>query len=502
MNGQTLSLRRRVYNRGMRALVWLCAGLTCALLVFLIGYIFCRGIPGLTWELLSGQTSYIKNTIGILPNILNTLYIILVAMVIVLPLGVGAAIYLTEYAENRRLVSFIEFAAETLTGIPSIIFGLVGMLFFVQKMNLQAGVLAGGLTLVVMILPTILRTTQESLKTVPQSYREGALGLGAGKWRMVRTVVLPNAIDGIVTGCILAVGRIVGESAALLYTAGFGLVLNDFFTALHSSSATLTVALYVYANERGETAVAFSIATILMLLTLLINLDVSIAIPEHEITAFIGPSGCGKSTFLRTLNRMNDLIPGVKLSGEVDFHGQDLYGSSVDPTWLRKQIGMVFQKANPFPMSIYDNVAYGPRTHGIRNRVKLDEIVESSLRSAAIWDEVKDRLKKSALGLSGGQQQRLCIARALAVEPEVLLMDESTSALDPISTSKIEDLAAELKSQYTVVMVTHNMQQAARISDNTAFFLLGELVEFGKTEQLFSTPADKRTEDYITGRFG
>ena len=244
MDDQKLSPSRRAYDVGMRALVWLCAGLTCALLVFLIGYIFYRGIPGLTWDLLSGQTSYIKNTIGILPNILNTLYIILVAMVIVLPLGVGAAI-----------------------------FGLVGMLFFVQKMNLQAGILAGGLTLVVMILPTILRTTQESLKTVPQSYREGALGLGAGKWRMVRTVVLPNAIDGIVTGCILAVGRIVGESAALLYTAGFGLVLNSFGTALHSSSATLTVALYVYANERGETAVAFSIATILMLLTLLINLS-------------------------------------------------------------------------------------------------------------------------------------------------------------------------------------------------------------------------------------
>ena len=273
MDDQKLSPSRRAYDVGMRALVWLCAGLTFALLVFLIGYIFYRGIPGLMWDLLSGQTSYIKNTIGILPNILNTLYIILVAMVIVLTLGVGAAIYLTEYAENRKLVSLIEFAAETLTGIPSIIFGLVGMLFFVQKMNLQAGILAGGLTLVVMILPTILRTTQESLKTVPQSYREGALGLGAGKWRMVRTVVLPNAIDGIVTGCILAVGRIVGESAALLYTAGFGLVLNSFGTALHSSSATLTVALYVYANERGETAVAFSIATILMLLTLLINLS-------------------------------------------------------------------------------------------------------------------------------------------------------------------------------------------------------------------------------------
>ena len=230
--------------------------------------------------------------------------------------------------------------------------------------------------------------------------------------------------------------------------------------------------------------------------------DVSIDIPAHEITAFIGPSGCGKSTFLRTLNRMNDLIPSVRITGEVNYRGQNIYDDGVDPTWLRKQVGMVFQKANPFPMSIYDNVAYGPRTHGVRSRVELDEIVENSLRSAAIWDEVKDRLKKSALGLSGGQQQRLCIARALAVEPEVLLMDESTSALDPISTSKIEDLAAELKNKYTVVMVTHNMQQAARVSDNTAFFLLGELVEFGRTEQLFSTPKDKRTEDYITGRFG
>ena len=273
---QRLSTGRRVYDRGLRALLWLCAGLTCALLAFLIGYIFYRGLGSITWELLTTQTSYIKDTIGILPNILNTLYIILVAMVIVLPLGVGAAIYLTEYAEGRRLISIIEFATETLTGIPSIIFGLVGMLFFVQKMKLQAGILAGGLTLVVMILPTIVRTTQESLKTVPQSYREGALGLGAGKWHMVRTVVLPNAVDGIVTGCILAVGRIVGESAALLFTAGFGLVLNDFITSLQSSSATLTVALYVYANERGETGVAFAIAAILMILTFAINLSANL----------------------------------------------------------------------------------------------------------------------------------------------------------------------------------------------------------------------------------
>ena len=230
--------------------------------------------------------------------------------------------------------------------------------------------------------------------------------------------------------------------------------------------------------------------------------NINIDIPANEITALIGPSGCGKSTFLRTLNRMNDLIPSVKIDGSLTYRGQEVYAPDQDVTDLRKHIGMVFQKANPFPMSIYDNVAYGPRTHGIRSKVKLDEIVEESLRGAAIWDEVKDRLKKSALGLSGGQQQRLCIARALAVKPDVLLMDESTSDLDPISTSKIEDLAAELKKDYTIVMVTHNMQQAARISDNTAFFLLGELVEFGKTEQVFSMPRDKRTEDYITGRFG
>ena len=229
---------------------------------------------------------------------------------------------------------------------------------------------------------------------------------------------------------------------------------------------------------------------------------VSMDIPEKSITALIGPSGCGKSTFLKTLDRMNDLIPGVRIEGEVKYNGQDIFAPSVDVNELRREIGMVFQKPNPFPMSIYDNVAYGPRTHGIRSRVKLDEIVEKSLRGAAIWDEVKDRLKKSALGMSGGQQQRLCIARALAVEPEVLLMDEPTSALDPISTSRIEELAMELKKDYTIVMVTHNMQQAARISDKTAFFLLGDMVEFGPTEQIFSMPQDRRTEDYITGRFG
>ena len=230
--------------------------------------------------------------------------------------------------------------------------------------------------------------------------------------------------------------------------------------------------------------------------------NISLDIPERSITALIGPSGCGKSTFLKTLNRMNDLVPGVRVEGSVRFREEDIFAPSCDVNELRRQIGMVFQKPNPFPMSIYDNVAYGPRTHGIRSKAKLDDIVERSLRGAAIWDELHDRLKKNALGLSGGQQQRLCIARALAVEPEVLLMDEPTSALDPISTSHIEDLIAGLKEQYTIVIVTHNMQQAVRISDNTAFFLLGELVEFDSTERIFSQPSDRRTEDYITGRFG
>ena len=230
--------------------------------------------------------------------------------------------------------------------------------------------------------------------------------------------------------------------------------------------------------------------------------NINLSIDVNEVTAFIGPSGCGKSTLLKSINRMNDLVPGCRITGEMLLDGENIYGGKMDVNGLRKRVGMVFQKPNPFPMSIYDNIAYGPRPHGVRSKAKLDDIVEQSLRQAAIWDEVKDRLKKSALGMSGGQQQRLCIARALAVQPEVLLLDEPTSALDPISTSKIEDLAVELKKDYTIVMVTHNMQQAARISDKTAFFLLGEVVEYGETEQIFSMPKDKRTEDYITGRFG
>ena len=274
---QRRSPRRRLYGGVLRGLMYGSAVITCALLLFLIGSIFWRGLGHISWKLLSTQSSYLTDSIGILPNILNTLYIILVAMILALPIGVGAAIYLTEYAQNRHLKRIIEFATETLTGIPSILFGLVGMLFFIQLLGLQQGILAGGLTLVVMILPTIIRTTQESLKTVPQAYREGALALGAGKWHTIRTVVLPNAVDGIVTGCILAIGRIVGESAALLFTAGFGLVLNSFAESLQSSSATLTVALYIYASERGETGVAFAIAAILMILVFFLNRAANLA---------------------------------------------------------------------------------------------------------------------------------------------------------------------------------------------------------------------------------
>ena len=272
MDGKQMSARRKLYVRLMKALMLLAAGLTGALVLFLIGYVLAKGLPHITWELLSTKPSYLADRIGILPDILNTLYIMLASLVIVLPLGVGAAIYLTEYASNRRLVAAIEYASETLSGIPSIIYGLVGMLFFCQFLNMQTSLWAGALTLVVMNLPTIMRTTQESLKTVPQSYREGAFGLGAGKWRVIRTVVLPGCVDGVITGCILAVGRILGESAALLFTAGFAHALNNFFLGLRSAGATLTVALYVYAKEQGEFGVAFAIAAVLMLLTLLINL--------------------------------------------------------------------------------------------------------------------------------------------------------------------------------------------------------------------------------------
>ena len=482
------------------------AVLTFALLFFLIGYILVKGVPYLSTDLFS--LTYNSENLSLLPSLINTFILTVVSLVIAAPLGIFAAIYLVEYAKKgSKLVNVIRITAETLSGIPSIVYGLFGMLFFVTALHWGLSLLSGAFTLVIMILPLIMRTAEEALKSVPDSYREASFGLGAGKLRTIFTIVLPSAVPGILAGVILAIGRVIGETAALIYTAG---TVAEVPKNLMGSGRTLALHMYVLSGEGLHMNQASATAVVILAFVLVINFlsgkfhalkNINMAIPEKEITAFIGPSGCGKSTLLKSLNRMNDLVEGCVITGKVQLDGEDIYGD-MDVNLLRKRVGMVFQKPNPFPMSIYDNIAYGPRTHGIRSKSKLDDIVEKSLRDAAIWDEVKDRLKKSALGMSGGQQQRLCIARALAVQPEVLLMDEPTSALDPISTSKIEELAMELKKDYTIIMVTHNMQQATRISDKTAFFLLGEVVEFDDTDKLFSMPSDKRTEDYITGRFG
>ena len=446
------------------------AVVTFAVLIFLVAYILVKGIPYLTPSLFSLE--YTSENVSLMPSLINTFIMTALSLVIAAPLGIFAAIYLVEYAKKgNKLVQVIRITAETLSGIPSIVYGLFGMLFFVTALHWGMSLLAGACTLVIMVLPLIMRTAEEALKAVPDSYREASFGLRAGKLRTIFTIVLPSAVPGILAGIILAIGRIIGETAALLYTSGTVAQVPN----LMGSGRTLALHMYVLSSEGLHMNQASATAVVILLFVLIIN---------------------GLS-----LNRMNDLVEGCKITGKGELDGEDIYGD-MDVNVLRKRVGMVFQKPNPFPMSIYDNVAYGPRTHGIRSKAKLDEIVEKSLRDAAIWDEVKDRLKKSALGMSGGQQQRLCIARALAVEPEVLLMDEPTSALDPISTSKIEELAMELKGKYTIVIVTHNMQQATRISDKTAFFLLGEVVEFSDTDTLFSMPKDKRTEDYITGRFG
>ena len=535
---------RRTWNVIMTALVWAAAVLVIALTVGVIGLVLVRGIPNISWEFLSTTASVLKGTDGILPAILNTLYVILLTLLIVLPLGVGAAVYLTEYASNRKLIEVIEFTNETLAGIPSIIYGLVGMLVFAQTMGFKTCLLSGSLTLVVMNLPTIIRTTQESLKTVPQGYREGALGLGAGKWHIIRTSCCPAASTASSPAaswpwavswvrarpCSSPPARrkslraasprpthptvrpspscsICGPSRTATSPPPGASAQCCWSWCFSSTSQPVWQKQSSNRNSKGY----FMDNNMPVISAKNLNLwygdfkalkGISLDVGEREITALIGPSGCGKSTFLKTLNRMNDLVPNVRIEGDVRLRGEDIFSKEMQLTDLRRRVGMVFQKANPFPMSIYDNITYGPKLHGVRNKAELDELVESSLRGAALWDEVKDRLKKSALGLSGGQQQRLCIARALAVKPEVLLMDEPTSALDPGSTMKVEELMSELKKNYTVVIVTHNMQQAARISDRTAFFLLGELVECGPTGEIFSTPKDKRTEDYISGRFG
>ncbi len=522
------------------------------------------------------------------PAIVGTLVITGGAALMAVPLGILGAIYLNEYGKQGRLARVIRFLAEVMTGVPSIVMGLFIYVVWVLHFKNQTA-FAGSLALACLMLPIVIRTSEEILQLVPDELREGSYALGSRKVRTIRTVVLPHAAPGIVSGALLAVARAAGETAPLLFT--IGIVTSTNLSLFHGPNDRALVSdlppghvavhrrprpglrrgadldparLRVHrprpprhrvvcppshrrslrwtsptcaiprhpplqstpcspgprpsrvdaaAKQPGpfeEPTVVFDLADVEVLYhgTAAIE-QVNLQVQAKEITAFIGPSGCGKTTILRTMNRMHDITPGAEVRGRITYHGEDLYSSHVDVAEVRRRIGMVFQKPNPFPKSIQDNVAYGPRING-RKRGDLGDLVEHALQQAALWDEVKDKLKQSALGLSGGQQQRLCIARALAVQPDVVLMDEPCASLDPIATARIEDLMQELKSEYTLVIVTHNMQQAARASDRTAFFTaevddgrrVGRLVEMDNTEQLFTQPSDPRTEGYITGRFG
>ena len=484
-----------------------------------------------------------------------------------LPIGVAASIYLEEFAKKTRLTDLIEVNINNLAAVPSIVFGLLGLAVFINFLGLpRSAAFVGGLVLTLMTLPTIIIATRAALAAVPPSIRSAALGLGASKMQMVFHHILPLATPGILTGTIIGLARALGETAPLLLI-GMVAFVADYPTTPFDPATALPVQIYMWANEAERAFVERMSGAIIILLHLpdghehhrnraaaslraalvarriTMNMmtekalenavsgtmtgntnevikmrgkkvavfygekqalfDVDLNVRQNQVTALIGPSGCGKSTFLRCLNRMNDTIDRRRVTGKITLDGEDIYDKAIDVVELRARVGMVFQKPNPFPKSIYENVAYGPRIHGLaKGKAELDEVVESSLKKAALWNEVKDRLQEPGTGLSGGQQQRLCIARAIAVSPEVILMDEPCSALDPIATAKVEELIDELRSNYTIVIVTHSMQQAARVSQRTAMFHLGYLVEEGATDKMFTNPDDKRTQDYITGRFG
>src|SRR5437879_4351361 len=405
---------------------------------------------------------------GIWPCIVGTGLLVIGSMTLALFIGISCAIYLSEYSRDDRFIRLIRVAILNLAGVPSIVFGLFGFGLFVIFFGWNVSLLSGWFTLGLMVLPAIITASEESLRAVPQGLREGSLALGATKWQTIRKNVLPYALPGILTSSILGIARVAGETAPIMFTAAYAMRDLDF---------------------------AYGANTVLH--------NVTLDIPAQAVTAFIGPSGCGKTTLLRCINRMNDLIEGARITrGAIHLGGIDINAPEVDVVDLRRRVGMIFQKSNPFPKSVYENISYGLRIAVVNKRTRIDEAVEKSLRAAALWDEVKDRLDANAFGLSGGQQQRLCIARALAVEPDVVLMDEPCSALDPIATAKIEELIHDLRTQYTIAIVTHNMQQAGRVSDHTGFFYLGKLIEFGPTTKIFTNPSEKRTEDYITGRFG
>ena len=547
-----------------------------AILVILpLGLVFfhllINGISSVNWDFFTKLPAPVGEVGGGMANaIVGSLELLAIAGAIGIPVGVLGGVYFAEYG-SARINSVLRFLADVLNGIPSITWGVVVYGLIVLRFK-SFSVLAGGLALALIMIPLILRTTEEVVLLVPNGYREAALALGVSRWQTIVHIVMKTASKGIITGILLALARIGGETAPILFTA-FG---NRFWNhSLFQPIAALPLQIYTYAISPYDDWHRQAWAGALVLVTgiFCVNVtgeipdpragrigclehsqmdnlimatpeqrvtervegaaqppassepapkltfeaknvsiwygqkraieDVSLNIISKAVTAIIGPSGCGKSTFLRALNRMHELTPKTRMEGTVLLHGENLYSKTVDPAIVRRRVGMVFQKSNPFPtMTIGENVICGLRLNGVRNQKFLNERLEKSLRMAALWDEVKDDLHKPGTSLSGGQQQRLCIARALAVEPEVILMDEPCSALDPIATAKIEELINELKAQYTIVTVTHNMQQAGRVSDFTAFFYLGRLIEFGPTTEIFTNPNEKQTEDYITGRFG
>ncbi len=486
----------------MTALVALMAFTTVLALVLILGDLIAKGASSLDWNF------FVRNPVpagetggGVANAIVGTVIIVGIAGLIGLPIGIGAGLYLAEYGSGR-LGFLVRFVADVLNGTPSIVIGIFAWTWLVKPAG-RFSALAGSVALAVLMIPMIARTTEEMVRLVPHSLREAALALGYPRWRTSLRIVTRTALSGIVTGCLVGIARIAGETAPLLFTALGNL---NFSTSLGQPMQTLSLQIYVYATGPFDEwhRLAWAAALVLMGLVLVLAAAARwVTRQRYGSARYIGPSGCGKSTFLRCLNRMHELSEGGWVTGKVLLDEVDIYASDVNPVQLRRRIGMVFQRPTPFPtMSIYDNVAAGLRVNGRRSRPELDEAIERALRQAALWDEVKDRLRASALALSGGQQQRLCIARAIAPQPEILLLDEPTASLDPTGTQRIEELCHLLKRLYTIAIVTHNLQQAARVSDYTAFFYMGRLVEVGRTSTLFTKPGVEQTEAYITGRFG
>ena len=480
-HGKKGRINKDLSNKIMLCVFRAAAYITTLVLVAIIAYVVINGLPHISLDFIFGWPQGVNAEGGIWPTIVSTVYVTALAMLICTPIAVLAAVYLAEYAKQGKVVELIRYAADALASVPSIVMGLFGYALFVEAMGLGLSMVSAALALALLMLPIVMRTTEEAIRAVPRYIRWGAYGLGATKWQVVSKIVLPSAFGRIATGIVLAIGRAIGETAVVLYT--MGQAINLPISPL-DSGRPMTVHLYLLANDGINMNAAYGTALLLMVIILAFNL------------------------FARCINRMNDLIEGTRVEGTMTLDGNDIYAEGVDPVDLRRRVGMIFQQPNPFPKSIYENVAFGPRLQGVTSKSDLDDIVEESLKRANLWKEVSNQLNKDGLALSGGQQQRLCIARVLAVQPDVLLMDEPCSAIDPTSVSKVEDLMAELAPEMTIIIVTHSMQQAARISDYTAFFLqevAGEpatLIEYGQTDAIFTSPVDSRTEDYITGRFG